>query len=227
METRVKLKLKYYKSIIENFDNYKNEIIYIFKNFKYNEGNKRDKKKKIKKHFPTIIFEDVNKFIMKHENENHCSFSLLAGNIELQKQKILDTMIRRYNCVNVFDRKRLKEIIETEYEYKKLINEEIFSINTNKKGIEKYNKEEIRKKFPVYIRLDGEIMFDYIYDIWTENSHHYCDLINLKLCDRIFICCNHENKKYNIMFETSEKVEKLNISKINIENHIQNNYNNM
>ncbi len=224
MEHIFKTKLKYYKKILIQYDDFNDELTYIFENFKYNEGKS---KKKIKEHFPTIIFKNANEFIIKHEKENNCSFSLLEGNIELQKQRIKNTIRNRYNCINIFKNVKLLELIKLEHEFKK-INKKVFSINTNKNFIKFYDKIDIIKNFPnKFIRKDGEVMFDYIYDIWTENSHHYCDLINLKLCDRIFICCNHENKKYNIMFETSEKVEKLNILKINVENHIKNNYNNI
>lgn len=221
MDKRVSLKFKYYKNIIREYNIYKNEISEIFKNFQYNKGKSR---KKIKKHFPTIEFKSVNIFIFKHINEKHCSFSLLIGDIEIQKQKIINTMYRRFNCVDIFDKIKLKRCIEEEYmaEYR---DKKLFSIDTNKYGIVKYKKEEIGKKFPAFIRTDGEIMFNCVYDIWTENSNHYCDLINIKLCDRILICCDYINKKYNLMFETSKDIDDLNIPRNIIIDHILKNYN--
>ena len=67
-----------------------------------------------------------------------------------------------------------------------------------------YDTEKLnRKHYPEFIRkTDNSFMFKYVYSIRTENIHHYIDLKNTKLCDRILIC--EDEKQFNIMFKNTK-----------------------
>lgn len=87
-----------------------------------------------------------------------------------------------------------------------------------------YNSSEIIiQNFPSFIRKDGSCMFEYVYSVKTENMHHYIDLTNMKLCDRILIC--GDKNTYNIMFESSNSNIDYKVSSDRIKEYVENNFN--
>jgi hypothetical protein len=53
---------KYYKKIIDNYENYFYNLTHIINNIPYN-----NKPKKIKKHFPVNIYNNINEYKNKFE----------------------------------------------------------------------------------------------------------------------------------------------------------------
>ena len=193
---RCKMKHKYYTNIINNYERYYTELQNIIRNIPYN-----NKKKKLIKHFPQnhfASFEDFYTFTSKYTN---VSFSLLVGNIEQQKKVILETIERRYNTIKAFSN-NLKYSIDYNYNIKNIYDITILDLETFKDDILYYYKpNDIIETFP-YFKGSGErCMFEYVYSIKTENAHHYIDLKNMVLCDRILLCVS--KNKLNIMFQSS------------------------
>jgi hypothetical protein len=220
----IELKYKYYKNIIDKYEIFFYNLTNIFNNIPYN-----NKPKKIKKHFPVNIYNNIDEYKNKFKNNNDVSFSILLGDIELQKDLILKTIERRYNGITVI-KDNLKQRVADSYYYKKNYDLDIGIFFSNLDDIILYNTEElIKKHYPEFIRkTDNSVMFKYVYSIRTENIHHYIDLINNKLCDRILIC--GDEKTFNIMFKNTKDIIYNNINqneiKDNINNYVENVFNN-
>lgn len=207
---------KYYKKIIDNYEKYFYNLTHIINNIPYN-----NKPKKIKKHFPVNIYNNINEYKSKFENDKDVSFSILLGDIELQKKIILKTIERRYNGITVI-KNTLKERIIDNYYLKKNYNLDTGILFANNDDIIYYNTEKLnRKHYPEFIRkTDNLFMFKYVYSIRTENIHHYIDLKNTKLCDRILIC--GDEKQFNIMFKNTKEIIYKNINQNEIKDNINN-----
>ena len=193
----------------------------IFDNYQYNNKNK-----KLKKHFPVNYYKTLEDYLNIHNKQNNCSlsFSMLLGDLELQKTIILDTIDRRYNTIKIFGN-NLKDSILKNY-ILKLCNIEVLDISYFKDDILYYNTpKSILHNFPTFInKKDNSCMFNYVFSIRTENIHHYIDFKNKKLCDRILIC--GKDKIYNIMFESSNLNISNNIPNDKIDEIISNIFNN-
>ena len=190
------MKFFLYNSIINNYEKYYKKLHFIFLNIPYNK-----KLIKLKKHFPLIHFNSFDDFLTFSTKHKNISFSLLVGDIEQQKKVILETIERRCNTIKVFSN-NLKYSINNNYILKQKYDIDIMDIDSFKDDILYFNTpNDIIQHFPDFERKDGSCMFEYIYSIKTENIHHYIDLKNMKLCDRILVCINKNT--LNIMFQSS------------------------
>jgi hypothetical protein len=170
--------------------------------------------KKFKKHFPVNIFNTLKEYSKQYNKSNNCnvSFSILSGDFELQKKVILDTIDRRYNTIKAFSN-NLKESILKNYILNNFYGIKVMDLINFKDDIIYLNSSDsILKRYPNFINNNDnkKCIFDYVFSIKTENIHHYIDLKNEKLCDRILIC--GDKNKYNIMFKINNH---LNNYKIN------------
>ena len=198
---KCKLKYKYYMKKINEYNIIYNNLNNIFNNIQYN-----NKSIKLKKHFPINYFDTYDEYINKHYKCKNISFSMLLGDIDLQKKIILETIERRYNTIKVFSN-NLNESITKNYILKYIYNINVMDLMTFIDVILYYNSPDIiLKNYPLFARKDGNCMFEYVYSIKTENIHHYIDLKNMKLCDRILLCISKDKSnilKLNIMFQSS------------------------
>ena len=217
----IRCKYKLYKIIIKEYDEKYIKLKYILNNHKYNKKNN-----KLKKHFPVNFYNTFDDYNNIYNKQNNCnvSFSMLLGDIELQKSIILDTLDRRYNGIKIFGN-NLNESMLKNY-ILRLCNIEIFDISHLKDDIIYYNTpKSITQQFPNFINKNNNTcMFDYVFSIRSENMHHYVDLKNNKLCDRILICGKDEI--YNIMFESSNLNICNNIKTDKIKDFVLDNFNN-
>jgi len=189
---------KYYSKIVKHYDLIYFKLKHILLNIPYNNISK-----KLKKHFPVNYFNTFDEYKNKKKDHLTASFSILLGDIELQKKIILDTIDRRYNTIQAFSN-NLKYSIMNNLIYKNLYNLDILDLSNFKDDIIYYNTtEKILNKFPNFInKKTNKCELTYVFSIKTENIHHYIDLKNMSLCDRILIIGNDKN--YNIMFETNK-----------------------
>jgi hypothetical protein len=193
-QIRCKLKHKHYTDIINKYEEYYTNLKNIIRNIPYN-------KKKLLKHFPQnhfSTFDDFYTFTSKYKN---VSFSLLVGDIEQQKNVILETIERRCNTIKAFSN-NLKYSIDYNYKIKNKYDITVIDLYTFKNDILFYNKpSNIIETFPDFKGSGERCMYEYVYSIKTENAHHYIDLKNMILCDRILLCVS--KNKLNIMFQSS------------------------
>lgn len=200
-QVRCDMKNNYYTKIINNYKMYYTDLQNIFYNIPYN-----NKSSKLKKHFPLNCYKSFDEYVEKFSKEKNVSFSLLAGDIEQQKNVILRTIEMRYNMIKVFSN-NLQYSIDYNYKLKNNYDINVIDIWSFKDDILYYNSsKDIILKFPEFKRPDNSCMFEYVYSIKTENIHHYIDLKNMKLCDRILLCISKDKSnilKLNIMFQSS------------------------
>ncbi len=213
---KCRMKYKLCKKIIDEYDVKYTGLKYILSNIQYN-----NKPNKLTKHFPVNCFHTFDEYMKKYSKRKNVSFSILYGDIDLQKKMISETIDRRYNIIKVFSN-NLKEAIDKTYRLKDNYGIEVMDLMTFKDVILCYNSSEIIiQNFPSFIRKDGSCMFEYVYSVKTENKHHYIDLTNMKLCDRILIC--GDKNTYNIMFESSNSNIDYKVSSDRIKEYVENN----
>jgi len=216
-QAKCRIKYKLCQQLLNDYDVKYTGLKHIISNIKYN-----GKLKKIRKHFPVNCYNTFDEYIKKHSKHKNVSFSMLYGDIDLQKKMISETVDRRYNIIKVFSN-NLKEAIDKNYRLKDNYGIEVMDLMTFRDVILYYNSSDtIIQNFPSFIRKDGSCMFEYVYSVKTENIHHYIDLTNMKLCDRILIC--GDKNKYNIMFESSNPIHH-NIPSDKLEEYIKDNFN--
>jgi len=179
------------------------------------------KQEKIKKHFPDSLnmkYDKYNIFLIKEESKNRkISFSLSSTNIAQQLDEYLNTAIRRYNGINMFNY-NTKPDSDLHLQY--IHNIQTMSILDFRRNLTKYdNPKDIINRLPYFCDRNNRPFYDIIYIIKTENIHKQIDYNNKTMCDNILICCN--KKTFNIMFE-SDKINpyyknfKYNINEISI-----------
>jgi len=122
-----------------------NEVTIILKQengYKYNSN-----VEKIKKHFPSSLNIQYNKnniFLIKEESKNRkISFSLSSKDITLQLEGYLNTAIRRYNSINIFN---YTTKTDSDLHLQYIHNMHIMSILDFRHNLSKYKGENIKKK---------------------------------------------------------------------------------
>lgn len=216
-QIKCRIKYKLCQKLLNDYDVKYTGLKHVLSNIQYNK-----KLKKIKKHFPVNCFHTFDEYMKNHSKCKNISFSMLYGDIDLQKKVISETVDRRYNIIKVFSN-NLKKAIDTKYRLKDTYGIEVMDLMTFKDVILLYDSSSsIIQNFPSFIRQDGSCMFEYVYSVQTENMHHYIDLTNMKLCDRILIC--GDKNKYNIMFMSSNSI-RYNITSDKLEDYIKDNFN--
>lgn len=191
---KIRLKNKICKKIVKDHENILNELKIILndeEDYKYNSNSK-----KIKKHFPGIIFTDFNEFknyVNKKYPNKKVTFSLLNNDIKFQIKEILETAERRYNTTKIFDYKKINSMNISRK------NPILTQINLKNELI-KYEEKDIIIKYPeFYDKKNNRSYYEKIYCIKTENPHFYIDYNEANLCNIIMICV--KDKIYNIMFD--------------------------
>jgi len=190
-----KMRISYnnFRKIKRDAKNILNEVTIILKQengYKYNSN-----VEKIKKHFPSTLNIQDNIFLIKEESKNRkISFSLSSKDITLQLEGYLNTAIRRYNSINMFN---YTTKTDSDLHLQYIHNMHIMSILDFRHNLSKYEGENIKKRLPHFCDKDNRSFYDIIYIIKNENMHKQID--NKTLCDNILICCN--KKTFNIMFE--------------------------
>ena len=186
-----RLKLNYECSVVENCQQYFNEIKTIFFTYNYTK-----KSNKLKKHFPLVYNISYNRIISKYKPYiRPVSCSLLLNEIKEQLIEFINTAERRLNWMQF-----LGSDIELLLFYNKLgIQSPIPSMYSHQ--IVKYNKEKIAIHFPEL----KDTMFDVIYKIYNENFHLYADISSSNLCNFILVCCIHLTKTYHVFFYFDKK----------------------
>jgi hypothetical protein len=211
-----KMRISYnnFRNIKSKSKNILNEITIILKQedgYTYNT-----KREKIKKHFPAsldIKYDKYNIFLIKEESKNRkISFSLSSNNITQQLEEYLNTAIRRYNGINMFN---YNTKTDSDLHLQYIHNIQTLSILDFRHNLTKYdNPEIIKKNFPHFCDKNDRIFYDTIYIIKNENIHKQINYNNKTMCDNILICCN--KKTFNIMFETDKINPYYNNFKYNI-----------
>ena len=214
-------KIEIYNNVMEHvkqqFENIIKNIINIFDNNIFNKGENKHFNKdnpnyskklydnKEIKHHPKRHFLDYNDVVNLRNINNWCndvSISLLVINQEELNKNIMDTVKRRMNhfmyYYNIDNKDKLQLFLSNDIEnwtsYRKYLNE--------------YVGEEIRIEFEEFIDQSGNIMYEFVYKIKTENNHNFILTTsdNKKyLCEYILICC--KGNKYNIMFYSDKIIE--------------------
>jgi len=217
-KTKCRMQYKLCQKIIDEYIVKYTALKHILSNIEYNQNNK-----KIKKHFPVNCFHTFDEYVNKYAKCKNVSFSLLIGDIDLQKKMILETVDRRYNMIKVFSN-NLKEAINKNYRLKDYYGIEVIDLMTFKDVILDFTSiDSIKLNYPEFFGKDGRCMFEYVYSIKTENIHHFIDVTDMQLCDRILIC--GDQTKYNIMFESSKSNTYNNITKDKISEYVNETFN--
>ena len=191
-----KMRISYnnFRKIKSDAKNILNEVTIILKQengYKYNSN-----VEKIKKHFPSSLNIQYNIFLIKEESKNRkISFSLPSKNIKLQLEEYLNTTIRRYNGINMFN---YITKTDSDLHLQYIHNMQTMSILDFRYNLSKYEGENIKNRLPALCDKDNRSFYDIIYIIKNENIHKQIDY-NKTMCDNILICCN--KKTFNIMFE--------------------------
>jgi len=193
-----KMRISYnnFRKIKSNAKNILNEVTIILKQeneYKYNSN-----VEKIKKHFPAsfnIKYDKYNIFLIKEESKNRkISFSLSSKDITSQLEGYLNTAIRRYNCINMFN---YTTKTDSDLHLQYIHNMQTMSILDFRHNLSKYEGYKIKKRLPLFCDKDNLPLYDIIYIIKNENIQKQID--NKAICDNILICCI--KKTFNIMFE--------------------------
>jgi len=190
------------KKIKEEAKNILDEVTTILKQ---ENGYKYDTNiDKIKNIFPTNLnmkYDKHNIFIIKEESKNRkVSFSLNSNNITHQLDSYLQTAIRRYNSIYMFN---YNAKIDSDLHLQYIHNIQIISILDFRYNLRKYDQEKIKIRLPYFCDEDNIPLYDVIYSIKNENLDKESFSNNKTTCNNILICCN--KKRFNIMIETNKE----------------------
>jgi hypothetical protein len=207
---RYKLKLKYERSIIENYRSHFNELKTIFSTYSYTTN-----PVKLKKHFPIVYGLSYDRILEKYKPHiRSVSCSLWSIKIKEQLDEYINTVERRFNWVSL-----LGSDLETSLIHH-ILGINILLPSTYAHTITKYNKDQILEGLPDLEHTN----FDVIYKIKTENFHLCADISKGTLCNFILICCIHSSRIYHILFHYDKEYIVYNEEVYKNEDYIKNKF---